>query len=66
MKATKQHYRESYPQLLADAGERRPEHIREAEELDAARAWLRHVEAGRIGTRSHAGVHGEHDDARLG
>jgi hypothetical protein len=26
-----------------------PEHIREQEEIDAAREWLRHVKAGRIG-----------------
>jgi hypothetical protein len=26
-----------------------PEHVQEQEEIDAARAWLRHVEAGRIG-----------------
>jgi hypothetical protein len=26
-----------------------PEHVREQEEIDAAREWLRHVEAGRIG-----------------
>jgi hypothetical protein len=26
-----------------------PEHLREQQELDAAREWLRHVEAGRIG-----------------
>ena len=44
-------------QAFANAGgqhyrrerEVRPEHIREQEEIDAAREWLRHVEAGRIG-----------------
>ena len=25
-----------------------PEHVREQEELEAARAWLRHLEAGRL------------------
>jgi hypothetical protein len=26
-----------------------PEHVREQEEIDAARAWLAHVAAGRVG-----------------
>lgn len=43
-------YTGPYPQPLATAGEQRPEYCREQEELDAAREWLRHVEAGRIGS----------------
>ena len=38
-----------WPQPLAEAGEQRREGDVEQEELDAAREWLRHVEAGRIG-----------------
>ena len=38
-----------HPQPLALPGEQRPETCRERDELDAAREWLRHVEAGRIG-----------------
>jgi hypothetical protein len=38
-----------HPQPLATAGEQRREGDVEREELDAARAWLQHVEAGRIG-----------------
>ena len=40
-----------WPQPLAQAGEQRPESIIEQEQLDAAREWLRHVEAGRIKTQ---------------
>jgi hypothetical protein len=29
--------------------EESPEHVREQEEVEAARTWLAHVEAGRIG-----------------
>ena len=39
-----------HPQPLAQPGEPGPEYCREQEELDAAREWLRHVEAGRIRT----------------
>ena len=38
-----------WPQPFAQAGEQRREGDVEEEELDAAREWLRHVEAGRIG-----------------
>jgi hypothetical protein len=38
-----------HPQPLAEPGEQRREDFMEQEELDAAREWLRHVEAGRIG-----------------
>jgi hypothetical protein len=42
----------AYPQPLATPGEQRPEGVIEQEQLDAAREWLRHVEAGRIGRAS--------------
>ena len=38
-----------YPQPLAGAGEQRRESDVTDDELRAAREWLRHVEAGRIG-----------------
>lgn len=38
-----------YPQPIASPGEQRREEDVEQEEIDAALAWLRHVEAGRIG-----------------
>ena len=38
-----------YPQPISEAGEQRREGDVEKEEYDAAREWLRHVEAGRIG-----------------
>lgn len=38
-------------QPVSEPGEQRPEGVVEQEELDAAREWLRHVEAGRIGSR---------------
>jgi hypothetical protein len=37
------------PQPLAQPGEQRQEGDVEEEEAEAARDWLRHVEAGRIG-----------------
>jgi len=40
---------EPHPQPLASPGEQRREGVVEDEEHDAAREWLRHVEAGRIG-----------------
>ncbi len=40
---------EPHPQPLAQGGERRDEYSRGQDELDAAREWLAHVEAGRIG-----------------
>ena len=39
-----------YPQPLNQPGEQRHEGDVEKEEYDAAREWLRHVEAGRIGS----------------
>lgn len=36
-------------QPINEPGEQRPEGVIEQEQLDAAREWLRHVEAGRIG-----------------
>jgi len=41
--------RDPHPQPLAQPGEQRREEEIEDEELRAARDWLRHVEAGRIG-----------------
>ena len=41
---------EPHPQPLAEAGEQRPEYVRDEEELDAVSAWLAHVKAGRIPT----------------
>jgi len=51
MKSTRKpwHHGVAYPQPLSSAGARQPEHFREQAEHDAAREWLRHVEAGRIG-----------------
>lgn len=40
---------EPFPQPLATAGEQGREGDVEREELNAARAWLRHVEAGTVG-----------------
>jgi len=42
--------RDPHPQPLAQPGEQRREDVVEDEEHDAAREWLRHVEAGKFGT----------------
>lgn len=38
-----------YPQPLAREGEKLPQHFQDEDEVEAFSAWLRHVEAGRIG-----------------
>lgn len=64
MKTTRpRHAGDPHPQPLAQSGGViEPEYQREREQLDAAREWLRHVEAGRIGGSAERREQSRNDD----
>jgi len=51
MKSTRQpdHSDLPYPQPLAEPGVKLPQHFQDEDEVEAFDAWLRHLEAGRLG-----------------